>query len=45
MKTIQKFYDASGKEAEPKDAVKCVELTIDDKGKVVSTQVYLPKPK
>ena len=45
MKTVQKFYDAAGKEAEPSMAVKCVELVLDDAGKVVSTTTYFPKPK
>jgi uncharacterized protein YcfL len=44
MKTVKKFYDKDGVEVAPEKATKCVELTINDKGRVVNTAVYVPKP-
>lgn len=44
MPSYRKFFDKDGKEvADPKDAVKCHEITTDDSGQVVSDAWYYPK--
>jgi len=43
MKSIKKFYDVHGVEVPPEKAVRCVELLLDARGKVVKTIVYKPK--
>ena len=41
MNKIRKFFDKNGKETEdPKDALKCHELEIDDAGMIVSDAWY-----
>lgn len=41
MKTERKFFDTSGKEVAPKDAVKCVELTFDANDRLVKSTTYV----
>ena len=44
MKTITKFYDKEGREQPAEKAIKAVRLTMDDKGKVVKTEMFNAKP-
>ena len=45
MKTIKKFFDASGKETTPDKAVEAHVVTMDDSGKVVKDEVFKAKKK
>ncbi len=40
MKKVRKFFDAAGKETEPKNAITCKELVLDKKGSVVEVNEY-----